>query len=974
MASSLTPDRWSRVAELYDAAATLPKEQRTAFLSTACVGDPELIEEVESLIAQDDVSSPMDDPVWIPDDLLAQPAVLPPGTRLGQYVIEGILGTGGMGEVYRAKDNKLGRRVALKVLPEELSRDPERRARFQREAQVLAALNHPHIAAIYGFEDGDSTHAIVLELVEGPTLAERLTRGAIPVQEAIAIARQIIDALEAAHDLGIVHRDLKPSNIKIKADGTAKVLDFGLARFTVAPDDTSTDAGVLATTDAVVSVAGALLGTAAYMSPEQAQRLAADARSDVWAFGCVFYEMLTGKRPFPGEDVAESLVSILRAEPDWNALPAETPLPIRRLLERCLRKDRRQRLAAIADARWHLEDASRDDERPAASARLPWPWIATAGAGTIAAIALAAYILVRPPADSGPDVFVQFTIDAPDEVAFGGVPGPGSGNAAELALSPDGQKVVFVGMQDGTASLWLRPLGSVSSARIAGTEGAAYPFWSPDSRFVAFFADQKLKKVSLDGGMPVVLCDVVAGRGGSWSRDEVIIFSPLRPDGRLHRVSSAGGTPVALTSLESGEDAHRWPFFLPDGRHFLYTAISGPCCPSTKPSVVKIGSLDAATPTHTVTQAESAVSYAAGHLFFSRDSTLFAQPFDADKHALVGDSMPIAEHVGWEGSRYVSASVSNSGILVYSESGEPNAVRISWYDRAGAPLDTLVPNTTYDTLAVSPDGQHVAVSTRPPGLRDLDIYVFDVASGSPTHLTSDAGDDRSPAWSPDGSHIAFEREADGAFSLRQVSLDGSDEEVLAADGGRYVTPSWSPDGRFIAFTRAGVSGSADVWLLPLSGERRPYPILQTPARETSATISPDGRWIAFVSDETGRPNVFVQPFPAGGGRRQISKDTGHHPLWRPGGKELFYVADGPPLWSVFLAVSIDSAGQVGETKELFRGGIPRFSDGQVYAVSDDGQRILGGSGAISGGGERQPHPAPGPLHVLLNWPAGLRRR
>jgi len=973
MASSLTPDRWSRVAELYDAAATLPKEQRTAFLSTACVGDPELIEEVESLIAQDDVSSPMDDPVWIPHDLLAQPAVLPPGTPLGQYVIEGILGTGGMGEVYRAKDNKLGRRVALKVLPEELSRDPERRARFQREAQVLAALNHPHIAAIYGFEDGDSTHAIVLELVEGPTLAERLTRGAIPVQEAIAIARQIIEALEAAHDLGIVHRDLKPSNIKIKADGTAKVLDFGLARFTAAPDDTSTDAGVLATTDAVVSVAGALLGTAAYMSPEQAQRLAADARSDIWAFGCVFYEMLTGKRPFPGEDVAESLVSILRAEPDWNALPAETPLPIRRLLERCLRKDRRQRLAAIADARWHLEDASHDDdERPAASARLPWPWIVTAGAGAIAAVALASYILVRPTPGSGPDAFVQFTIDAPDEVAFGGVPGPGSGNAAELALSPDGQKVVFVGMQDGTASLWLRPLGSVSSARIAGTEGAAYPFWSPDSRFVAFFADQKLKKVSLDGGMPVVLCDVVAGRGGSWSGDEVIIFSPLRPSGRLHRVSSAGGTPVALTSLESGEDAHRWPFFLPDGRHFLYTAISGPCCPSTKPSVVKIGSLDA-TATQTVMQAESAVSYAAGHLFFSRDSTLFARPFDADKRAFVGDSVPIAEHVGWEGSRYVSASVSNSGTLVYSESGAPNAVRIGWYDRAGALLRTLAPNTTYETLALSPDGRHVAVSMRRQGQRDLDIYVFDVASGGPSRLTSDPGDDRSPVWSPDGRHITFERENDGAFSLRQVSIDGSDEQMLAADGGRYISPSWSPDGRFIAFTRAGVSGSADVWLLPRLDDRRPYPIIQTPARETSATVSPDGRWIAFVSDETGRPNVFIQSFPTGGGRRQISKDTGHHPVWRADGKELFYVADAPSLTSMYVAVSIDSASQVGDTAELFRGGMLRFSDGRVYAVSNDGQRILGGGVAISGGAG-QPQSALGPLHVLLNWPAGLRRR
>jgi Tol biopolymer transport system component len=967
MASPLTPDRWSRVAELYDAAAALPKDQRTPFLSSACVADPALIAEIESLIAQDDVASPIDSPVWMPDDLLMQPAALAVGATVGPYVIEGLLGTGGMGEVYRAKDTRLGRRVALKVLPEGLSDNPDRRARLQREAQVLAALNHPHIAVIYGFEDRDATYAIALELVEGSTLAERLTRGPIPVEEAIAIARQIVDALDAAHDIGVIHRDLKPSNIKTRPDGTVKVLDFGLARLAAGQIDIVDVSDVPA--DPVTSTPSALMGTVAYMSPEQASGRAADARSDVWAFGCVFYEMLTGRRAFPGEDVTETLTVLSRAEPDWNALPTATPLPIRRLLERCLQKDRKRRLAAIADARWHLDEARHAVERPRRYGLLPWI-VATASA--VVAVALLAYLL-RGPADvAHADDVVQFTIDAPDDVSFGGLPAPGSGNAAQLAVSPDGQKVVFVGMHAGAVKLWLRPLGSVSSTPIAGTDGAAFPFWSPDSRVVGFFADRKLKTVSLEGGMPVVLCDVLAGRGGSWSRDNVIIFSALRIDG-LQRVSSAGGAPVAVTSLESGEDAHRWPFFLPDGRHFVYTAISGPCCPPAKPSLVKIGSLDAAAPTQTLMQAESAVSYAAGHLFFGRDGSLFAQPFDVERRALLGPAVPVAEHVGWEGSRYVSASMSDSGTLVYSETGVPNAVQISWYDRTGTLLGTLAPNTTYNTLALSPDEKHVAVSMRSQGLRDLDIYVLDVASGSPTRLTSDPGDDRSPAWSPDGLRIVFEREADNVFSLRQVSLGGSSDESLADDGGRYMNPSWSPDGRFIAFTRAGASGSSDVWLLPLFGERRPYPVVQSAANETSGILSPDGRWIAFVSDETGRPNVFIQPFPHGGGRRQISRESGSHPVWRADGKELFYVADGPSLSTVYLAVPIDSAGRAGEATELFRGGLPRFSDGQVYGVSNDGQRILGGGGAGSGSTRELPTSTRA-LRVLLNWPTALRRR
>lgn len=661
--------------------------------------------------------------------------------------------------------------------------------------------------------------------------------------------------------------------------------------------------------------------------------------------------------------MADTLVAVLRAEPDWAALPTATPLPIRRLLQRCLRKDRRHRLAAIADARWQFDEANDEAEAPRPSARLPW---IVAASITIGAFALIA-ITFRGQTEVVPsNPVVQFTIDAPDGASFGGVRGAGSGVAAQLAISPDGQKVVFVGIHDGTSKLWLRPLGSLTSMPLAGTEGAAFPFWSPDSQVVAFFAGEKLKKVSLDGGSPIVLCDVLAGRGGSWSRDNVIIFASLRAAG-LQRVPSAGAAPVAVTSLDSGEDGHRWPFFLPDGRHFLFTATSGACCPPAQPSVIKIASLDANASTQTLMRVESAVGYAAGHVFYGREGTVFAQPFDVERRALIGEAVPIAEHVGWEGSRYISAAMSTSGTLVYSEGGAPGPQQMTWYDRAGTVLSTLV-NQTYDTLALSPDERHVAVSMRSAGLLNLDIYVFDVASGNSTRLTSHPGADRSPVWSPDGSRIAFEREMDGAFSLRQVSLDGSSEELLASDDGRYLATSWSRDGRFIAFTRSGISGSSDVWLLPLFGDRRPYPIVQTAARETSATVSPDGRWIAFVSDETGRPNVFMQPFPGGGGRRRISRESASHPVWRRDGKELFYTADDPSRGNRLFAVSIDSAGQAGETTELFYAGVPRFSDGQIYAVSNDGQRILGG------GGPGPSRSAVRPLRVLLNWPAGVRNR
>jgi serine/threonine protein kinase len=592
----LTGDRWQQVVSLYEGALERQDDEREAYLADACPDDVELRREVSALLAQDRAVSPLDKPVWVADNLFVPAALLAAGTSIGPYRIEGTLGAGGMGQVYRARDTKLGRSVALKVLPDAYANDPDRRARFQREAQVLAALNHPHIAAIHGFEDSGQVHALVLELVEGRTLAERLAGGPFSLEDAMRIATQIVDAMEAAHDQGIVHRDLKPANIKIRPDGTVKVLDFGLARL-IQPDGLGVGdptASPTITSPAMMTAAGVILGTAAYMSPEQAKGRAADARSDVWAFGCVLFEMLTGSRPFGGEDTAETLAAVLRAEPNWSALPGGTPLALRRLLERCLQKDRKRRLAAIADVRWYFEDASAaeaitlDVVTPRFRNRSLWMLAAAAVAALAAAMV---FTLRRPPATAHSSAAVQFTVNPPANTSFGGPLNGGTGNSQQVAMSPDGRTMAFLAGAEGRYQIWLRPIGSLNATPIPGTEDASFPFWSPDSQSLGFFADRKLKAVRTGGGPPVILSEV-EGRGGSWGRDGVILLAVM-PSGALQRVSSAGGTPVDVIAPDpSSLENYRWPHFLPDGQHFLFTAITGSCCPPAKPAVIRVGSLD----------------------------------------------------------------------------------------------------------------------------------------------------------------------------------------------------------------------------------------------------------------------------------------------------------------------------------------------------------------------------------------------
>jgi serine/threonine protein kinase/Tol biopolymer transport system component len=963
----MNPERWQRIATICDAALDVADSERDTFLAEACAGDATLRQEVRTLLAHDQDVSPLDQPVWVADNLLVQPAELAIGETIGIYQIEGVLGAGGVGQVYRAKDTKLGRSVALKVLPDVLAMDPERRARFQREAQVLAALNHPHIGAIHGFEDSGRIHALVLELVDGPTLADVLSapKGegrSLPLDEAIAIARQIVDALEVAHEQGIVHRDLKPANIKVRTDGTVKVLDFGIARLVQTEGDAPIDlSDSPAITNPALTIDGTILGTAAYMSPEQAKGRPADARSDIWAFGCVFYEMLTGTRPFAGEDVADTLAAVLRADPDWTALPSSTPLSIRRLLERCLQKERRRRLAAIADVRFHFDEAAAP-ERVDAQPTSRMSWIAAVAVATVTLSAVITFALRRPTDAVVPIAPVQFIVGAPANTSFGGPPFGGTGNSQQLAISPDGRTLVFVAGAAGQYQLWLRPIGSLVSTPIAGTEDASFPFWSPDSRAIAFFTYDKLKTVQTTGGPPVPLCDVVAGKGGSWNRDDVILFADSA-NFTLRRISAHGGVPLDLKRPEADITGHRWPHFLPDGQHFLYTAVNGACCPPIQPAVVRVASLDAPEAATTLFQAESSAFFSSGHVFFLRDQTLMAQAFDLATRQPHGGAFPVAERVSSEGSRYMSASASNQGTLVFGQGAVPNIQRMTWFNRVGDTLGVLGDPTTYHSLALSPNEKHIAVARAFGGSADIDLWLFDAVTGNATRLTNTVGLEGSPVWSPDGTRIAYQSQHGGKSSLRLINIDGSGDALLFESSDSISPTSWSRTGDVLAFTRTGASGASDIWALPMSGDRTPFPVLQTSFNETLGALSPDGHWIAFTSNESGRPRIFVRAFPIPGVTHPISPGEGRIPMWRGDGKELFYLSQS----STLMAVAIDLTGDditPGQPQPLFVVGAPGFSPTKTYAVTADGQRFFSNA--------RSQRPATEPLTVVINWLAAFR--
>ena len=880
-----------------------------------------------------------------------------------------------MGEVYRARDTKLNRDVALKILPQTFATDPDRLARFHREAQVLASLNHPHIAAIYGFEDSGDTHALVLELVEGPTLADRIARGPIPVDEALAIAAQIAEALEAAHEQGIIHRDLKPANIKVKSDGSVKVLDFGLAKL-AEPGSGIGDPGPARaiaalsmsptiTSPAMMTGVGTLLGTAAYMAPEQARGKAVDKRADIWAFGCVLFEMLTGRPAFDGATVTDVVVAVMTRDPDWTALPSATPANIRKLLRRGLDKDAKSRLRDIGDAHAELNDpdapTAADTDRGGTP---PRRYLATFV--SLAGVVLAFVFGLRyfsPTQAALP--LTKLQIVPPENSTFG-----------TISISPDGRRLAFTAADAaGKERLWVRPLDSVRAQPLPETDGASYPFWSPDSRFVGFFAGSKLRKIEVSGGSPQTICDLEnnrgGGRGGTWSREGVILFSvePYGPE-QIYKVSAAGGVPEGLVLHEASaqQNHHHWPGFLPDGRHFLYFAANAT---QTDRTGIYLASLDT-NDARLVIRSETSAAYIVGpqegaraidYIFFVREGTLMTQPFDREALALVGDPRAVADDVGADSIGNVSSahskfSVSDNGVLVYR--GGVRGAQLSWLERSGRPLGLLgSPGLNVD-FTISPDGKQVALQ-REDGRGGADIWLLDAARGTGLRFTSDPKYHASPRWSPDGMRIAFFSIGDGRWQLwgKASTGDGDQESLLKADGD-LVTEDWSPDGRFLLYDDIDPrSRKGDLSILRLREPtgKRTVTFVNTPFDENFGSFSPNGKWIVYQSDESGRYEIYIRPVGPDGtataGKWQVSTNGGVEPRWPRRGHEIFYIGADNNLTAVDV-----------KTGANFEAGVPHalFStrpSGVVrYDVSADGERFLV---------RFPPTRSPPPATLVLKW-------
>ena len=884
--------------------------------------------------------------------------MLTPGTRLGPYQIVDALGAGGMGEVYRATDTNLKRQVALKVLPASVADDAQRLARFQREAEVLAALNHPHIAAIYGLERADGVTGLAMELVEGDDLSDWIARGPIPIDDALPIARQIAEALEAAHEQGIVHRDLKPANVKVRSDGTVKVLDFGLAKALDATDSAQRAAEALAVaptlTSPAMTQAGMILGTAAYMSPEQARGRAADRRSDVWSFGAVLYEMLTARRAFPGEDVTDTIVAVMSREPDWTALPAGTPPGIRRLLSRCLRKDPKSRLQAIGEARVLIDEirsgAPEEGVATATAAAIvptPTPSPRRRGAliaggvlalGALTTLAVPAVRHLREaPAVTPPETRVDIVTPGTDAA---------TDNLASFALSPDGRHIVFVASAGGASRLWHRPLSSSAAQPLPGTEGARAPFWSPDSRSVGFFARGELKRVGLDGSAPLTLAPAPFGIGGTWStRGEIVVWgNPTQP----MRIPATGGTPVPLTVPGRFVSAH----FMPDGRLLVGGRLG------TSETGITVMSLDGSASTRLFSQAGvTQVAYVPepaspdhGWLVWIQAGALIVQRLDADATAVAGQPVTVANGVS-------AVSVAADGTVAYRSAADTET-RLTWMDRSGA-TQAIVGGADWSafTPRLSRDGRRVLVNRAVQG--NTDIWLLDGTRAN--RFTFDPGVDRYGVWSPDGTRIAFYSTRQPASALYVKDTGGTGEELALAPPGRiaalgeFGTPSsWSADGRFLLFyTFDPKTSGGDIWVMPMEGDRMPVAFATSSANEREPMFSPDGRWVAFQSGESGRHEVYVRPFvaPAAGAPRaavgaqwQVSTAGGVHPTWRADGRELYYIDPTGAMIAVPISVS-GSTLTPGAPERLFPtrvygGGTQESPLGRQYDVAPDGRFLV----------------------------------
>jgi eukaryotic-like serine/threonine-protein kinase len=876
--------------------------------------------------------------------------MLSPGTKLGPYEIAAQLGAGGMGEVYRARDTRLDRTVAIKVLASHLSSSPELKQRMEREARAISCLNHPHICQLYDIGSHDGADFLVMEFLEGETLADRLRKGSIPPGEIYKIGIAVAEALAVAHQRGIVHRDLKPGNIMLTQSG-AKLMDFGLAKPFGLPSATGSTSSPPSFTAAAtlsgpsplspLTTAGTIIGTIQYMSPEQIEGKEADARSDIFAFGAVLYEMTAGRRPFEGKSQISLASSILEKDPDpISALKPQTPAAFEHVVTTCLQKNPDDRYLAAHDIKlelqWIAVEKPANEKLVTATSALPAPppkqhrlgWIA----GLIVAVALGAvagFFLHR----SAPPVLSLLSFINPPEKTTLNLTGDSAGPPV---LSPDGRSIAFAASgSDGKTTIWVRPVNSTDTHQIAGTENAIFPFWSPDSRSLGFFADGKLKTAEIDSGSTQIVADAPFGRGGSWGADGVILFSPNTQEGLLKVKINGGAAPVPATQLDRPQHtSHRWPFFLPDGKHYLYLAINHDPSKSAN-NTLFYASLDGRE-NRPLFHSQSNAIYADGYLLFARNDQLMAQPFDPANGTVSNEPQIVAKGVVNDAATWhMDASASDSGLLIFGGGGTGDW-QLVWFDRASKQVATLADKLPGLQLArISPQGDRVALTM---DIGTMDIWVLDIARGVRTRLTFGPIQNEFPVWSPDGKWIAFVSDRNGHSNLIRKPSDGSGGEETLFTGSQLITATdWSHDGKFLIYS-LGPVGNADIWALPLEGERKPFLVVQHSGNTgvDLGHLSPDGRWLAYMSNETGGQQVYVVAFGGGQGKWQVSVNGGFGPKWSKDGKDFYYM---DPTYNLFVVPvkEVGGALQFGAAQQI----ITNWSAPQVfYDVTPDGKKIL----------------------------------
>jgi serine/threonine protein kinase/Tol biopolymer transport system component len=898
-----------------------------------------------------------------------------PGRRLGPYEILSAIGAGGMGEVYKARDTRLDRIVAIKVLPSHLADRAELRERFDREAKTIASLNHPHICTLYDTGHQDEIDFLVMEYLEGETLAQRLVKGALPIQQVLQYAIEIADALDKAHRKGVTHRDLKPGNIMLTKSGT-KLLDFGLAKLKQEVAPANVPLSELPTANDPLTAEGAIVGTLQYMAPEQLEGKEADARTDIFAFGVAVYEMATGKKAFAGKSQASLIAAILEHEPVlMSSLQPMTPPALDRVVKRCLAKDRDDRWQTARDLevelKWITEGGSQVTLTPTAAMKgfhaLGRRELILGGGALLLVAAITGITIwnLKPSSSPPPRPVSRLVINLPPGQQLAGLD-----NGPAVALSPDGTHLAYVARQGGTQQLYLRAMDSLDSKPIPGTEGAVTPFFSPDSQWVGFFSAGKLKKVSVSGGAALMLGDAANPRGASWSSLGMIAFAPATVSA-LRQVPDAGGATQPLTRLEKGDAFQRWPEFVPGGKAVLFTA--GMSAANFATAQVAVQSLGTGERRNLVQGGMNPRYASSGHLVYAQGGTLMALPFDPQRLAVTGAAVPVAEGVLQSPTTgHAQYSISATGSLVYVSGGaQPAQSKLVWVSRNGVEQPLAAPAHAYFGPRLSPDGQRVAVAITE---QETQLWLYDLSKGTLTRLTFEGNANYAPAWTPDGKRIAFESNKEGPLNLFWQLADGSGGLArLTASDYTNAPHSWSPDGQLLAFIEVNPTTGIDIWVLRMSDPsassgqvRKAQPFLRTPFNEGGARFSPDGRWLAYISDESGRYEVYVQPYPGPGGKWQISTEGGTEPAWNPNGRELFY-RSGNKMMAVDIATQPGFA--VGKPRMLFEGQyLPTTTTPPYYDVSPDGQRFLMLKPS------EQTQAGPTQINVVLNWFEELKQK